>query len=141
MHNNVKLAIWETRNKLSPVSWGGEPYNLDRFITVLPQRGVSSKLWGRSSSGPFPCVWIGKVIVSLYRAREGNNVLDLCCGSGDLAFLLSEKVGPNGKVCSSDLPFTLLFVSLSNFLLKTFSMLIFFTFLYFSVLVAILKIY
>lgn len=56
-------------------------------------------------------------------------MLDLCCGSGDLAFLLSEKVGPNGKVCSSDLPFTLLFVSLSNFLLKTFSLLIFFTLL------------
>lgn len=141
MHNNVKLAIWETRNKLSPVSWGGEPYNLDRFITVLPQRGfllnfgvvvplVHSHVFG-----------LVKLIVSLYRAREGNNVLDLCCGSGDLAFLLSEKVGPNGKVCSSDLPFTLLFVSLSNFLLKTFSMLIFFTFLYFSVLVAILKIY
>lgn len=30
----------------------------------------------------------------------GDRVLDLCCGSGDLAFLLSEKVGPEGKVCS-----------------------------------------
>jgi hypothetical protein len=26
----------------------------------------------------------------------GDCVLDLCCGSGDLAFLLSEKVGSNG---------------------------------------------
>lgn len=25
-------------------------------------------------------------------------MLDVCCGSGDLAFLLSEKVGINGKV-------------------------------------------
>ena len=25
-------------------------------------------------------------------------MLDLCCGSGDLAFILSEKVGSNGKV-------------------------------------------
>lgn len=30
----------------------------------------------------------------------GDSVLDLCCGSGDLAFLLSEKVGSSGKVCS-----------------------------------------
>ncbi|KAG5520854.1 hypothetical protein RHGRI_033429 [Rhododendron griersonianum] len=63
-----------------------------------------------------------RMAVSWSGVREGNNVLDLCCGSGDLAFLLSEKVGPNGKVCSSDLPFTLLFISLSNFLLETFSM-------------------
>lgn len=30
----------------------------------------------------------------------GDCVLDLCCGSGDLAFLLSEKVGSQGKVRS-----------------------------------------
>jgi hypothetical protein len=35
------------------------------------------------------------------RAKMGDRVLDLCCGSGDLAFLLSEKVGSNGKVCSN----------------------------------------
>jgi predicted methyltransferase len=35
------------------------------------------------------------------RAKFGDRVLDLCCGSGDLAFLLSEKVGSNGKVCSN----------------------------------------
>ena len=40
-------------------------------------------------------------VCDLFRAKEGDNVLDLCCGSGDLAFLLSEKVGPKGKVCSS----------------------------------------
>lgn len=77
MHNNVKLAIWETRNKLSPVSWGGEPYNLDRFITVLPQRGVSSKLWGRSSSGPFPCVWIGKVNSFFVQGKRGKQCVGL----------------------------------------------------------------
>lgn len=30
----------------------------------------------------------------------GDRVLDLCCGSGDLTFLLSRKVGPDGKVSS-----------------------------------------
>lgn len=28
----------------------------------------------------------------------GDRVLDVCCGSGDLASLLSEKVGSHGKV-------------------------------------------
>uniref|UniRef100_A0A2P2IPP6 2-phytyl-1 4-beta-naphthoquinone methyltransferaseic EC 2.1.1.n12 Demethylphylloquinone methyltransferase Menaquinone biosynthesis methyltransferase ubiE-like protein n=1 Tax=Rhizophora mucronata TaxID=61149 RepID=A0A2P2IPP6_RHIMU len=32
----------------------------------------------------------------------GDCVLDLCCGSGDLAFLLSEKIGANGKVAGLD---------------------------------------
>ena len=31
-------------------------------------------------------------------AKAGDCVLDICCGSGDLAFLLSQKVGSNGKV-------------------------------------------
>lgn len=35
------------------------------------------------------------------RVKEGDTVLDVCCGSGDLAFLLSEKVGIKGKVCYS----------------------------------------
>ncbi|KAI3696495.1 hypothetical protein L1987_79513 [Smallanthus sonchifolius] len=35
-------------------------------------------------------------------AKLGSNVLDLCCGSGDLAFLLSQKVGLNGQVIGLD---------------------------------------
>ncbi|GJN27093.1 hypothetical protein PR202_gb15082 [Eleusine coracana subsp. coracana] len=30
--------------------------------------------------------------------REGIGVLDLCCGSGDMTFLLSQKVGLDGEV-------------------------------------------
>ncbi|XP_021692524.2 2-phytyl-1,4-beta-naphthoquinone methyltransferase, chloroplastic isoform X2 [Hevea brasiliensis] len=33
-----------------------------------------------------------RMAVSWTGAKIGDNVLDLCCGSGDLAFLLSEKV-------------------------------------------------
>ncbi|CAA3015714.1 2-phytyl-1,4-beta-naphthoquinone methyltransferase, chloroplastic isoform X1 [Olea europaea subsp. europaea] len=43
-----------------------------------------------------------RMAVSWSGAKEGDNVLDLCCGSGDLAFLLSEKVGPNGQVTALD---------------------------------------
>ena len=33
---------------------------------------------------------------------EGNNALDVCCGSGDLALLLAKKVGKTGKVTGID---------------------------------------
>ncbi|XP_044333378.1 2-phytyl-1,4-beta-naphthoquinone methyltransferase, chloroplastic isoform X1 [Aegilops tauschii subsp. strangulata] len=36
------------------------------------------------------------------RAKRGDRVLDLCCGSGDLAFLLSQKVGLDGEVVGVD---------------------------------------
>ncbi|CAK9182765.1 unnamed protein product [Ilex paraguariensis] len=43
-----------------------------------------------------------RMAVSWSGAKEGDSVLDVCCGSGDLAFLLSEKVGTNGKVVGLD---------------------------------------
>ncbi|XP_050205694.1 2-phytyl-1,4-beta-naphthoquinone methyltransferase, chloroplastic isoform X1 [Mercurialis annua] len=43
-----------------------------------------------------------RMAVSWTGAKMGDNVLDLCCGSGDIAFLLSEKVGSNGKVTGLD---------------------------------------
>ncbi|KAH0462522.1 hypothetical protein IEQ34_010097 [Dendrobium chrysotoxum] len=39
-----------------------------------------------------------KMCVSWSGAKEGDIVLDICCGSGDLTFLLSQKVGSNGEV-------------------------------------------
>ncbi|KAK4402767.1 2-phytyl-1,4-beta-naphthoquinone methyltransferase, chloroplastic [Sesamum angolense] len=47
------------------------------------------KLWKRWSIS-----WSG--------AKEGDKALDVCCGSGDLSFLLSQKVGVNGKVIALD---------------------------------------
>ncbi|KAL0372369.1 UNVERIFIED_CONTAM: 2-phytyl-1,4-beta-naphthoquinone methyltransferase, chloroplastic [Sesamum calycinum] len=46
-------------------------------------------------------VW-KRMSVSWSGAKEGDTVLDVCCGSGDLAFLLSEKVGISGKVIALD---------------------------------------
>ncbi|PQP97088.1 2-phytyl-1 4-beta-naphthoquinone methyltransferase chloroplastic [Prunus yedoensis var. nudiflora] len=43
-----------------------------------------------------------RMAVSWSGAKKGDSVLDLCCGSGDLAFLLSEKVGSSGKVIGLD---------------------------------------
>ncbi|VAH49444.1 unnamed protein product [Triticum turgidum subsp. durum] len=38
-----------------------------------------------------------RICVSWSKAKRGDRVLDLCCGSGDLAFLLSQKVGLDGE--------------------------------------------
>ncbi|XP_022733415.1 2-phytyl-1,4-beta-naphthoquinone methyltransferase, chloroplastic-like isoform X3 [Durio zibethinus] len=35
-------------------------------------------------------------------AKTEDSVLDLCCGTGDLTFLMSEKVGSYGKVTGFD---------------------------------------
>ncbi|AQK44717.1 2-phytyl-14-beta-naphthoquinone methyltransferase chloroplastic [Zea mays] len=43
-----------------------------------------------------------RICVSWSRAKMGDRVLDLCCGSGDLAFLLSQKVGLDGEVMAVD---------------------------------------
>ncbi|KAK6922256.1 UbiE/COQ5 methyltransferase [Dillenia turbinata] len=55
-----------------------------------------------------------RMAVSWSGAKEGDCVLDLCCGSGDLAFLLSEKVGSSGKVKGLDFSSEQLAVAVSR---------------------------
>ncbi|KAL3839270.1 hypothetical protein ACJIZ3_023861 [Penstemon smallii] len=52
--------------------------------------------------------------VSWSGVKEGDTVLDVCCGSGDIAFLLSEKVGINGKVIGLDFSKEFLEISASR---------------------------
>ncbi|HWR72658.1 MAG TPA: bifunctional demethylmenaquinone methyltransferase/2-methoxy-6-polyprenyl-1,4-benzoquinol methylase UbiE [Nitrospirota bacterium] len=40
--------------------------------------------------------------VALSGIREGQKVLDVCSGTGELSFLLAQKVGPNGSVIGAD---------------------------------------
>ncbi|CAA0814121.1 2-phytyl-1-4-beta-naphthoquinone methyltransferase- chloroplastic [Striga hermonthica] len=47
-------------------------------------------------------------------AKEGDKVLDVCCGSGDLSFLLSLKVGIDGKVIALDFSKELLEIAASR---------------------------
>lgn len=46
-------------------------------------------------------VW-KRMAVSWSGAKQGDNVLDICCGSGDVAFLLKAKVRPTGTVVGLD---------------------------------------
>ncbi|KAL5122461.1 2-phytyl-1,4-beta-naphthoquinone methyltransferase, chloroplastic [Glycine soja] len=43
-----------------------------------------------------------RMAVSWTGAKMGDRVLDVCCGSGDLSFLLSDQVGSHGKVIGLD---------------------------------------
>ena len=45
--------------------------------------------------------WKNK-LVDLLKPIDGENWADLCCGTGDLAFLIFEKVRPNGSVTGID---------------------------------------
>ncbi|RHN55020.1 putative ubiE/COQ5 methyltransferase, S-adenosyl-L-methionine-dependent methyltransferase [Medicago truncatula] len=51
-----------------------------------------------------------RMAVSWTEAKKGDRVLDVCCGSGDLSFLLSNKVASNGKANSSSLLFFFFFL-------------------------------
>lgn len=43
-----------------------------------------------------------RMAVKWSAAQAGDRVLDLCCGSGDLAFLLAKAVGSSGQVVGFD---------------------------------------
>ncbi len=43
-----------------------------------------------------------KKLVDLLKPIDGENWADLCCGTGDLSFLILKKVSPNGKVMGID---------------------------------------
>jgi len=40
--------------------------------------------------------------IDALQVRGGGSYLDVCCGTGDLAYRLAEKVGPTGKVVGLD---------------------------------------
>ncbi len=71
--------------------------------------GLSSASWSRAwmTEAQSDLFWVTGIVNRVmgccveYSAKLGDSVLDICCGSGDIAFLLAEKVGPQGKVCIS----------------------------------------
>lgn len=47
-------------------------------------------------------------VVALARIRPGEQVLDIATGTGDLARALARRVGPQGRVCMTDINGTML---------------------------------
>jgi demethylmenaquinone methyltransferase/2-methoxy-6-polyprenyl-1,4-benzoquinol methylase len=48
------------------------------------------------------------------RLEPGMKALDLCCGTGDLALMLAEKVGPEGEVVGADFSRPMLDIALQK---------------------------
>ena len=67
------------------------------FSTVAPYVDLLSS----GFSFGFDHFWRLKA-VSLSGIRKGDRVLDVCTGTGELAFLLSRRVGPRGSVTGAD---------------------------------------
>ena len=67
------------------------------FSTVAPYVDLLSS----GFSFGFDHFWRLKA-VSLSGIRKGERVLDVCTGTGDMAFLLSRRVGPRGSVTGAD---------------------------------------
>jgi demethylmenaquinone methyltransferase/2-methoxy-6-polyprenyl-1,4-benzoquinol methylase len=74
-----------------------ELYIKDMFSTVAP----SIDFLNRSFSFGFDHFWRTRA-VSRSGIRKGDQVLDVCTGTGDLAFILSRRVGPEGSVMGTD---------------------------------------
>jgi ubiquinone/menaquinone biosynthesis methyltransferase len=55
-----------------------------------------------------------QMAVSWSQAQAGNTGLDLCCGSGDLAYLLAQTVGQSGQVYGVDFSAQLLAIAASR---------------------------
>ncbi|XP_021292955.1 2-phytyl-1,4-beta-naphthoquinone methyltransferase, chloroplastic isoform X2 [Herrania umbratica] len=95
------------RFKRRPVRCAGERQEL--FNCIAP---VYDNLNDLLSFGQHR-IW-KRMAVSWSGAKPGDSVLDLCCGSGDLTFLLSEKVGSYGKVTGLDFSKELLSIASSR---------------------------
>jgi demethylmenaquinone methyltransferase / 2-methoxy-6-polyprenyl-1,4-benzoquinol methylase len=67
------------------------------FSTVAPYLDLLSS----GFSFGFDHLW-RKQTVSRSGIREGERVLDVCTGTGELAMLLARKVGPHGAVTGAD---------------------------------------
>ncbi|BBN10767.1 hypothetical protein Mp_5g06240 [Marchantia polymorpha subsp. ruderalis] len=96
----VKAVTSEPSNPGSPAELDDEAEMLKRqelFNTIAP---MYDNLNDWLSLGQHR-VW-KRMAVSWAGAKAGETVLDICCGSGDLAFLLAQKVGPSGKVIGLD---------------------------------------
>ncbi|XP_074264905.1 2-phytyl-1,4-beta-naphthoquinone methyltransferase, chloroplastic-like isoform X1 [Silene latifolia] len=64
------------------------------------------------------CLGINLANGTVSRAKKGDRALDICCGSGDLTCLVSEKVGVDGQVIGLDFSEELLSVASSRQQLK-----------------------
>lgn len=94
---NVTKDVNKSQNSPSIGFEGEASARQQLFSTIAP---VYDQLNDRLSFGMHR-VW-KRMAVKWSKASLGNTVLDVCCGSGDLAFHLGEAVGREGQVTGLD---------------------------------------
>ncbi|KAL0385518.1 UNVERIFIED_CONTAM: 2-phytyl-1,4-beta-naphthoquinone methyltransferase, chloroplastic [Sesamum radiatum] len=91
------MAAFERRRESEAATHEGAAERQELFNRIAP---IYDKMNDVFTLG-FHRLW-KRWTVSWSGAKEEYKVLDVCCGSGDLSFLLSQKVGVNGKVIALD---------------------------------------
>ena len=74
---------------------------INEVKTIFNQISCSYDFLNNLLSLGFHKYW-KKELVDLLKPIDGENWADLCCGTGDLSFLIFEKVRPNGSVTGID---------------------------------------
>ena len=103
---NLKMKFKKTievKNIFNKIS-----YKYD-FLNNLLSFGLH-KLWKRK-------------LVNLLEPLSGEDWADLCCGTGDLAFLISERVFPRGSITGIDSAEDILNIAKKNQSLKKINLL------------------
>lgn len=85
------------RKELMAQATPDAPYIRDLFDRIAP---VYDQL-NQSLSFGAHTIW-KQMAVDWSGAQPGMTVVDVCCGSGDLALLLARRVGANGQVTGAD---------------------------------------
>ncbi|XP_074309891.1 2-phytyl-1,4-beta-naphthoquinone methyltransferase, chloroplastic [Silene latifolia] len=107
----IPPPTFNIRRKITPVRCSGD--RRDIFNRISPVYDYLNDLLSLGQHR----VW-KRMAVSWSGAKKGDRVLDICCGSGDLTFLVSEKVGVDGQVVGLDFSEELLSVASSRQQLK-----------------------
>jgi demethylmenaquinone methyltransferase / 2-methoxy-6-polyprenyl-1,4-benzoquinol methylase len=68
------------------------------FDAIAPRYDLTNTLISASLHGGWK-----RTTAALVQVPEGGRALDICCGTGDLALLLAELVGPRGHVIGIDI--------------------------------------
>lgn len=89
--------ISDTHDEKRGISGNRDLFIKNIFKTTAPYIDFLSTLF----SFGLCHVWRSR-LVSSSEIRKGDRVLDVCTGTGELAFLLSGKVGPKGSVTGID---------------------------------------
>ena len=103
---NLKMKFTKTievKNIFNKIS-----YKYD-FLNNLLSFGLH-RLWKRK-------------LVNLLEPLNGEDWADLCCGTGDLAFLISERVSPRGSITGIDSAEDILNIAKKNQSLKKINLL------------------